>query len=659
MRDVEVVDDWLDDGQSGRFNAATRHAATSEALPLLATYFATGRDTLAHDQILSKEAVDELGDLLEFVQIRVLLAAADRLEPVLRGILGRPSFQYHRRREESVGVIRGRLDTITYLRRRHEVQAPRRFPVLNVQRSHVLPENVLATWAALTVATALKRLPLRRIPAEAPERRRAERTAEALKRMTQHPAFADCTQPAQRMWRAAAHSVVADQVRSRIRSGHIPNAESYEALTDWVDDFETKDIALDPGAVDWVFYDESFDTKLFELWCLHRLIVALTDRLGEATTSRFLVDRARKPIAEWCIGGLLIEVWFQAGLATIDVGDPRWRYDPRVKNEDRPADEPEPAGTFGGVPDVTVVVQQQGQPRRPVILDPKLRQRRSVPGSEIYKIIGYFGNLPPDHPHRGAIIFHGPGAQRSYRISDGGSGEILAVAVDPLDANDSQVRFGDLADFVIAAVPPSAMSRALGPADPDNEESVEEWVDTVQEQAVVEMADAISPDSLERSRKALRANLLDTWDSLDGDTQRMLATAEHFGGGVTPDMDHSGPLLGLAAGCERLLRRYLTGLGVALPAKLTFGQLLRVADDACTNRSGNPSQPLRVALVGGGVDLNDFHALIGDLFSLNTDYRIPAAHADVLEEAQWFAGRGVILLGGKAALPRIVAVLGL
>lgn len=655
MTDTDVVDDWLDDGRSGRLSAEARAAATSAALPLLASYFATGADTLQSQHALAFDQDDQLGELLEFIQIRVLLAAAEELEPMLRAVLDRPSFRYDRVKDESVGVIRGRLDTLTYLRRRHEVTAPRRFPVVNVVRSYVLPENIMAAWAALAVSAALRRLPLQRLPANAPERRRTERASESLRRLAKHHAFAECVEPATRVWRSESQTSVVERARSRIRSGRVPNAACYEALADWVAEFNPRHVALDPGNVAWLFYGEdSFDTRLFELWSLHHVVTALTGRLGSPTMSRLLVDRSQGAVAEWLIGEVRIEVWFQAGFPRLDVGDARWAYDPREQ------DEAQPTGRFGGIPDISVVVQQPGQARRPVLLDPKLRQRNSVPGAEIYKIIGYFGNLPSGTANRGAIIFHGPtDTQRSYRISDGGSGEILAVAVDPLDKDGAVARFADIADFVIAAIPPSTMTRAQGPSDPHDAESVEMWVDTVQQQAVDEMTAAISPDALERSAKGLRANLLDTWDRLDEGTQRMLATAEFFGGGVTPAMDHSGPLLGLAAGCERLIRTYVSALGVAVPGALTFGRLLRVADDACQNVAGSPAQPLRSALQQRGVNLEELHDLITDLFQINSDYRIPAAHADVLEEAQWFAGRAAILLGPSAALARIVSVLAL
>jgi hypothetical protein len=655
MSDTAVEDNWLDDGKSGQFTAAERRAATTQALPLLATYFASGQDTLTHDDVLSREANDELGDLLQFVQIRVLLSAADRLEPILRGILDRPSFRYHRLREESVGVIGGRLDTIRYLRQRHERQAPRRFPVQTVARSYLLPENVLATWAALTVVNAMRRLPLLRLPVDGPERRRAERAAESLRRIARQPAFVDCVEAAESTWRSGSHLRLRDRVRSRIRGGHVPNVGPYEALEEWVQNFDTKNIDLDPAEVEWMFYDDTFDTKLFELWSLYHLVEALSAELGEPKVTRLLVDRGKHPIAEWAIGDIGIEIWFQAGLATVNVGEPRWTYDPRPALGDRPADETVPAGKFGGIPDIIVVVTDPGGARHAVILDPKLRKRPGVPGAEMYKIIGYLANLPAEHPARGGIIFHGPNKQRSYRISDGGDGEILAVAVDPLDSARCALGFLDLARFVITAVPTSTMTRASGPGDPGSVDSVEQWVESVQEQMVGEMATAISGDGLEHSMKELRSNLLDVWDRIDADTHRMLATAEWFGNEATTKMDHSGPLLGIAAGCERLLRLYLKKIGHPPAARTTFGGMLHSFEDACLNRF--EGRPLRAALTKRGIDLNVLKTLISTLFKLNDRYRIPAAHADVLEETEYLQGRAAFLNGPDAALPRIVKVL--
>ncbi|MCL5947620.1 MAG: hypothetical protein M1420_00420, partial [Actinobacteria bacterium] len=188
--------------------------------------------------------------------------------------------------------------------------------------------------------------------------------------------------------------------------------------------------------------------------------------------------------------------------------------------------------------------------------------------------------------------------------------------------------------------------------------AVEDWVDICQREAVAEMLSApLAPDALDRSRKALRSNLISTWDHLDADSQRMLATAEHFGGEASADMDHSGPLLGLAAACERLLRAFVVGLNPLMPGAMTFGRLLKLLKEAATSRPGPLSRQLGDALDETTVRQADLVALIDDLFSLNMLYRIPAAHADVVEEQLWIAGRAAIIVGPVAALARIVNVL--
>jgi hypothetical protein len=135
----------------------------------------------------------------------------------------------------------------------------------------------------------------------------------------------------------------------------------------------------------------------------------------------------------------------------------------------------------------------------------------------------------------------------------------------------------------------------------------------------------------------------------------MLATAEWFGNEATVEMDHSGPLLGLAAGCERLLRLHLISIGHPPGPKTTFGNLLHFFEDACLNKYDG--RPLRSALVKLGINLPELKKLVSTLFKLNARYRIPAAHADVLEENRYLEGRAALLVGAEGAVTRIVTVL--
>ena len=55
------------------------------------------------------------------------------------------------------------------------------------------------------------------------------------------------------------------------------------------------------------------------------------------------------------------------------------------------------------------------------------------------------------------------------------------------------------------------------------------------------------------------------------------------------------------------------------------------------------------------IQLHFVVGMVDDLQILNSTYRIPAAHADVVAEHLWISGRAAILVGPHAALPRILA----
>ena len=197
-----------------------------------------------------------------------------------------------------------------------------------------------------------------------------------------------------------------------------------------------------------------------------------------------------------------------------------------------------------------------------------------------------------------------------------------------------------------------------GPDNPTDTDSVEDWVDAVQRVSLEEMeAKKIDEGSLASAEKSLRANLVDVWDRLDSDTQRMLATAEHFGSKATAAMDHSGPMLGLAAACERLLRNFVQTTEHDISTVRTFGRLLLELQSASLPTAPPSVSKLQTVLRDKSVDLPSLRALIDDLFALNSNFRIPAAHAELVEEEQWIRGRARVLLGESAALVRIVNIL--
>jgi hypothetical protein len=57
------------------------------------------------------------------------------------------------------------------------------------------------------------------------------------------------------------------------------------------------------------------------------------------------------------------------------------------------------------------------------------------------------------------------------------------------------------------------------------------------------------------------------------------------------------------------------------------------------------------------VDRDALRSLLDGLQSMNTRYRIPAAHREVVDQKLWHGGRLAILRPDEGLLPRLLAVL--
>jgi hypothetical protein len=141
----------------------------------------------------------------------------------------------------------------------------------------------------------------------------------------------------------------------------------------------------------------------------------------------------------------------------------------------------------------------------------------------------------------------------------------------------------------------------------------------------------------------------------------MLVTAEYFGATAPADADHSGPLLGLAAACERVLfENVLADAARArpdlFPPEATFGTFIRWLTDACRHHPRNPEGVSLAARLArsSAINADALALLIDDLRRLNTHYRIPAAHRDVVSQSLWASGRSLILDPTRGILTRLV-----
>ncbi|HMO00358.1 MAG TPA: hypothetical protein PKD59_13175 [Miltoncostaeaceae bacterium] len=633
----------------GQLSPESRRAATQAAVRLLGTYFADAPtwDLEHRGEVATGSAHED--ELAQALRLRVALAAARHLDGLLREIAADLSFRYRRTPDETVGMVRGRLDVQRYLRAQGKREAPRRYPVNVVERSHATPENALALYATGWVLRELDIGDAIALPPGAPELRELRERRASLARSLHHPVLSEARQAAEGVWNRGGLNGLLDSVEARVEGGRLSRPEPYAHLAAWVRQFDPRALP-EADDVEWSFYDERFDTKLFEIWMLDRLERALRPTLGEPIV-RPLWERGATPTFLWKQGLATVALHFQRGLSGGSAGTEWQRLDP--------------PGPFEGVPDITVVVSTARSGESLAYVDAKLRQRDAHPTEELYKLLGYFDNTSSKAARRGAIVYYKPGglAIETFQDKQPGpqQGRMLAIGVEP-GSSDHEAGFaqaGQLVQAMMSASDPEAFTGPASAAVPD-----EAQVAAIQEKAVADLqlrANTLVPGTLTPYRQMLSSTIPATWPQLDEDLRTILVTAEYFGAAAPEGADLSGPLLGLSAACERLLcgpgslfTRVASQAAGILRTPVTLGTAAM-----CLKWCQKPldaDQRTIQALVHGEPDI-DFRALIdlrSDLFTLN-DYRKVAAHIELVSQGDYRDGRALILGSGDQAMPGLLA----
>lgn len=416
----EELTDADAEAEGGHFTAAGRRAAINASLPLLATYFADAPtwDLEVSQQLATTPDDMVVNDLAMAVRLRASLAAAERFLRILGSIAARPTFRYTQVTAESVGQIRGRLDLSRYSREQGRVAVPRRYPIRLVERESATPENVLASYAAHWIRRDLETIPRTFLPPTSPEHRDLNRLQEGLSRSLGLPLLSGTSAAALDVWRRSALPDLLERVNARLDAGHIASPEPYKELADWVAATRNGNPVSDVGNREWSFYDARFDTKLFEIWCLLKLADAITDLVGPPTmAAKSLALRHQGPLYIWNIGAGSLKLHFQASLAALTEGGVLWSFEPGPKK-------------LQGFPDLAVTADTVAG-RGLAIFDPKLRRRPGIPTEELYKLLGYFGNLKHSKPPVGAIFYYSPGKATDFTLVSDDGGELHALGLDP------------------------------------------------------------------------------------------------------------------------------------------------------------------------------------------------------------------------------------
>ena len=650
--------------RGGQLSDVGRREAIAAALPLVGRYFASGNQPLYSQPALAlgaRSGHDETADLLAAIRLRVALAAAKRLQNILTRISERPTFRYQLNAIDSTGAVTGQLDINRYVTQRGIVGETPVYPILEVRRVEETPENVLAVYATRWVLRELDlTLSVSGAAADGPERTEHRRQTRALQAVLELPGFSACSRRASEINRRQSERGLVADVKRRLRRREISNASPYAELVDWVDQTLAGAPAAEPGDIDWSFYGERFDTKLFELWCLNLLAQEVSRQLVLEEPKVNTSWRRGAPTYSWDRPSGTLELYFQRSIGNVSPSHTaRWQL------------EETPERVLRGVPDIVCHATPRGDQRdtRFAVIDPKLRQRDGAPVEELYKILGYFDNFGLANDAFGAVLYHTTASGTlpcANYVPSGGVGRLLAIALNPAYPSRSQAALAPAAKMLLEllGIPPLADEIRAG--DASNAVLSGEEMQEIQVKARLKELEAaaavLPPHALDASRRRVRTLVGDDrWILLPEPVQTMLATAEYVGFSIDSTADFSGPVIGICVSIETVLHDQVISPVVALDSslsaaeRLTLGQVIYQIRDAVNGGTSNLQAGIREHLQGKNVDLTQVASLALAMGSMNAQYRIPAAHRHLVHEATWQNAWNSII-GPSSLLAQVIDV---
>lgn len=626
-------DTLIDEAPGGALSNPGRQAAVEASLSLLGLYFSGGEQELSDTAAISRSATDvELDVLRAGLRLRVALAATQRLLGYLSAVAGKPTFRYQLRSTEQVGSLSGALDMNRWATRQQGAGQDLTFPVVEVTRGSRTPENTLACFAAMWLSRELHASFATSLASrEAVEYGAVRRARERLARVAQIPALANCRTDADAIrTRIAAEQLIA-HVQRRLRRREITNPRPYRELAQWIADCLQGRPAVEPGTIDLTLYGTRFDNKLYELWCLGAVGRALANAMNLAEPSIDPQWRGKAPAYSFENFARRIDMFFQRSLSTVDdTHGARW-----IKRTGQ---------RLGGIPDIVIKARPTGAAPHYAVIDPKLRQRNRLPAEELYKILGYLQNFDIKPP-TGVVLIYTTSRQPAEPdlFNDGQGGTLMSIALNP--AAPAQVTDAALEQIVnivltlIGYAPPASRGTRNDPANPSEDESLEDTVAAVKASIVSWSKNHLA--EITPSRERIETLVGEhRWHALSDDVQVMMATADLVGHQLDPAADFSGPVIGMCAAVEHLL--YETIVNPAFSNNQnrqkqlrTLGALLDAIELACRGRGGPLQQEIRTHLLKRNIEPNAVAVLIPAWRKMNKAFRIPAAHRQIVTKSDW------------------------
>jgi len=622
----------IEEAPGGALSELGRQAAVEASLSLLGVYFSSGDQDLSERSAASRTAAaSELEELLAGLRLRVALAAGRRLLTFLENMARRPTFRYQLVSTEQVGSLSGALDINRWVTRQRGGDQDLSFPVSEVRRGSRTPENTLASYATQWLTRELRdSFRASTASVEAVEYRAVRRLRERLERAQRIPALADCRQDAQTIRTRVAVERLISQVRRRLQRREIAHPGPYRKLVEWIDECLAGVPTVEPGAVDLSAYGDSFDSKLYELWCLGALGRALARAFNLPEPRIGSAWRRTGAAYQFEVFAGRLDLFFQRSLSSVDAGHAAtWKR--------------ENGRRLGGIPDIVVRAHPTAGNRRYAVIDPKLRQRQRLPSEELYKILGYLQNFGVQPPVGVVLIYTtSTDAVEPDVFTDGAGGILMSVALNPAAPSEVvDAALESVVAVVLNLIEYQSVGAALSGSDADqgDAERTEGVIDAARSSLTAWGRSHLAEIGPSRERLATLVGE-ERWQVLSEDVQVMMATADLIGHQLDPAADFSGPVIGMCAAVEHLLHAAVitpvtSGNHGWQRQTRTLGAALDTIDLACRGRGSQLPRDVQTHMLSADIDPTAVAGLIPAWRRMNTAFRVPAAHRQVITRADW------------------------
>ena len=353
-------------------------------LNFISNYFSSYDVSEVSNNVVASSNIQEI-DWKIF--LRILLANIETVSEALAKIEKNISFSYDEKRIISSGGIKGKLLVDEYVKNKTMVRLPKEYPCLIKEKSFNTPENEYIMFIVKALSEKLFELleNLEKLTkGNETEIQLLRETLDYYEALSRRYPFNNITCVDIRTRAFPPEKI--NSVYTRLAKGKIRNAYAYQSLFEWYEKFLQHGFAwLNTETVNMIIYDEQFTNKLFEIWCLYKIIQKFKTDFGMT----IIDENALCPGLEnyvcklLTIDGAFVEVYYQKGkgLYWDDQYKQNWHYIRSKRN-----------GDLIGIPDISI--KYIGETENITLIDLKNRVRSGGDNSEeIYKVIGYFSNF--------------------------------------------------------------------------------------------------------------------------------------------------------------------------------------------------------------------------------------------------------------------------